>query len=184
MALPATTLFVPITTNDALVDAIVPVHVTQPCPSSQPAEGNSMIAEATGLEPMLGQVLDYGTRHGDEFGSYGLVWHANDDASVFISFTNHINYHRDALNQTVAHPDELIVCQTAVTADVARALFAKLSDDLMPAQAASRGLGADGVEVTLMPGNETLADELETRYGDAVHVTICPDETSCTAQLR
>ncbi|MEO5902336.1 MAG: hypothetical protein ABIR68_19690 [Ilumatobacteraceae bacterium] len=125
---------------------------------------------------MLGQVLDYGTRHGDGFGSYGLIWYASGDASVFISFTNNIDRHRDALNQIVAHPDELIVCQTAATADVARALFAKLSDELMPARASSLGLGADGVDVILMPGHETLAD-------DSKRVTATPS-TSPSAPTR
>ena len=117
-----------------------------------------------------------------EFGSYGLIWHSSNDASVFIAFTTNVDEHRDELERIVALPDELIVCQVAVSADVARALYAELVDELMPAHAAAVGLGATGVEVTLLPGEETLAKQLAERYGDAVTVTICPDQTSCIAK--
>ena len=116
---------------------------------------------------------------GDEFGSYGLIWQSVDDASVFISFTSNLAAHRDALNDLVSSPDELIVCQVAVTDDVARALMAKLTDDLQ-GRFQSVGLGMRGVEIVLMPGQQTLADELVANYGDAVYVTVCADEASCT----
>jgi hypothetical protein len=180
--LPATTVTGPITSNEALVEAIVPVRVTQPCPVSESTEDGVAIEEASRLEPMLGQVLAYGGQHSAEFGTYGLIWHSGRDASVFISFTTDIDDHRAALRRLVAFPDELIVCQVAVSADVARALYAKLSAELMPDQAASVGLGANGVEVTLLPSHAALKDTLSARYGDAVAVTICPDDDTCIGQ--
>lgn len=182
-ALPATAVAVSITANEALVDSIMPTHVTQPCPRSA-TEGGQNVAEATRLEPVLGQILTYGSAHRNEFGNYGLLWQSNDDASVFIAFTSHVDEHRDALDKIVAHPEELIVCQVALSADAARALLAKLSNELIPDQASSVGLGAGGVEVVLFPGHEAVAVQLTTRYGDAVTVTTCPDQTSCTIITR
>lgn len=132
---------------------------------------------------MLGQVLAYGGQHRDEFGTTGLIRHAGDDASVFVAFTTDVDQHREALDEIVTLPDELIVCQAALSDDVARALYASLVSELMPVQAASVGLGMHGVEVNLWPGQEALADKLAQRYGDAVTVTICPDQASCTSQL-
>jgi hypothetical protein len=180
--LPATTVMVPITSNEALVESIVPIRITQPCPKSDSTQDGVAIEEATRLESMLGQVLAYGGQHSDEFGTYGLIWQSGRDASVFVSFTTDVDEHRAALSKLVAFPDELIVCQIAVSADVARALFAKLSAELMPGQAASVGLGANGVEVTLLSGNAELKEALSARYGDAVTVSVCPDEESCIGQ--
>jgi hypothetical protein len=70
---------------------------------------------------------------------------------VFISFATHLDQHRRALNDLVAHPDELIVCQVAVSGDVARALIAKLTDDLNGRFSALAN-GIDGVQVVLKPG--------------------------------
>ena len=138
-----------------------------------------MQAEVARLEPMLGQVLAYGGQHPGEFGSYGLIWQSGNDASVFISFTSNLAVHRNALNDLVSYPDELIVCQVGVSGDVARALMAKLTDDLQ-GHFQSVGLGMGGVEVVLLPGQQALADELVAKYGDAVVVTVCENEASCT----
>ena len=183
-ALPATTLIVVPTRDDALLASVMPTQVTEPCPaSSDPAQDawkiDQMMAESTRLEPMLGQVLAYGGQHADEFGSYGLIWQSDGDASVFVSFTSHLDEHRDALRQVVAYPDELIVCQVAVSGDVARALMAKLADDLR-GRYLSVAIGMGPVEVVLNPGEQTLADQLVEQYGDAVQVSICPNVTSCT----
>jgi hypothetical protein len=180
-ALPATTLLVMPTRDDALVASATPTNVTEPCPDSAggPDGTDAMQTEMAKVEPMLGVVLAYGGEHADEFGSYGLVWHGTNDASVFISFTNNLDLHRDALNKLVAHPDQLIVCQVAVSGDVARALVAKLTDDLN-GRFSSVGLGITGVQVVLMPGEQALADELVAQYGDAVSVTVGPDTTAST----
>lgn len=160
------------------------MHVTEPCPDSPggPDGTEAMQTEMAKLEPMLGVVLAYGGQHPDEFGSYGLIWHGTNDASVFISFTDNLDRHRDALDQLVAHPDELIVCQVAVSGEVARALVAKLTDDL-DGRFSSLGVGINGVEVVLQPGEEALADQLVAQYGDAVDVTVCPDPAACTVTL-
>ena len=127
---------------------------------------------------MIGQVLGYGGQHADELGTYGLIWQSVDDASVFISFTGNLDVHRGALNGLVSYPDELIVCQVAVTGEVAWALMAKLSDELQ-GHFQSVGIAMDGVEIVLMPGEQALADELVAKYGDAVTVSVCADDASC-----
>ncbi len=120
MPLPATTLLIPPGSTPVPVGSVVPVAVTEPCPTSSPRsndgtdDGSAMMTESGRLEPMLGHVLGYGAQHPDEFGSYGLVWHAVDDASVFVSFTGRLDVHRTELRATVEYPDELIVCQVAV----------------------------------------------------------------------
>ena len=98
---------------------------------------------------------------------------------MFISFTTNLDLHRAALNDRVAYPDELIVCQVAVSADVARALMVKLTDDL-EGLFYSVGLAAGAVEVVLKGGEEVLADQLVAQYGDAVSVSVCADAASCT----
>ena len=180
--LPVTTLAVMPTRDDALVASATPAHVSEPCPESLggPDGTDAMQAEMAKLEPMLGVVLAYGGQHADQFGSYGLVWQGTNDASVFVSFTADLDLHRDALDNLVAHPDELIVCQVAVSGDVARALAAKLTDDLA-GRFSSVGVGGNGVNVVLMPGEEALGDELVAQYGDAVSVTICSDPSACIA---
>jgi hypothetical protein len=165
--------------DDALIASVTPTHVTEPCPQSTgAADGTSaMDTELAELEPMLGVVLSYGAQHQAEFGTYGLIWQGTNDASVFISFTQNLDLYRDALKQLVEHPDELIVCQVAVSADVGRALVAKLTDDL-EGRFSSLGYG-NAVEIVLNPGEEILADELVAEYGAAVVVTVCSDPAGC-----
>lgn len=167
---PATVVFVP--GPGTTVRPVAPVDVTEPCPVSDPsAAGPEMMDEAARLEPMLGQVLAYGQAHPDVWGSYGLVWLGAGDASVFVSFTNEIADHRQALVEQVALPDELIVCQSPITGADAQALQAQLSRELA-GRFASIGVGASGtVEVVLLPGEEPTASELIAQYGDAVDVT-------------
>ena len=137
-----------------------------------------MLAESARLEPMIGQVLAYGGEHADQFGSYGLVWGSDGDASVFISFTSNLDEHREALGAVVAYPDELVVCQVAVSGEVARALMAKIADELQ-GRYFSVLIGMGPVEVVLRPGEQALAEQLVAEYGDAVQVSICADTTSC-----
>jgi hypothetical protein len=184
-ALPATTLVVVPTRNDALVASVTPTHVTEPCPDSTggPDGTEPMQTEMAKLESMLGIVLAYGGQHADEFGTYGLIWQGANDASVFISFTKNLDLHRDAINKLVAHPDELIVCQVAVSGEVASALVAKLTDDLN-GRFSSVSNGLHGVEVVLQPGEEALADELVAEYRDAVNVSVCSDGAACSVVGR
>jgi hypothetical protein len=174
-------VFVKPVRDDALVASVEPTVVTEPCPESPggPDGADAMYTELARLEPMLGVVLAYGGQHPDEFGSYGMVWHGVNDGSVFISFTTNLDVHRDALEQLVAHPDELIVCQVAISGDVSRALFAQLTEDLQ-GRFHSVAIGIRGLEVVLMSGEEALAAELIAEYGDAVNVTVCADDAACT----
>jgi hypothetical protein len=171
--LPATTVLRP-TTSGAPVPSISVIDVREPCPQSADtasASGEEMVAESTRLEPMLGQVLAYGGRHPDEFGSYGLVWHDGGDASVFISFTSDLDAHRVALEEIGEYPDELIVCQVAVSGTVADAIQATLVNEL-EGRFLSIGRGRSAIEVVLAPDEEALAGKLIARYGDAISVTV------------
>ena len=184
---PATTQASLVTANDSALDALVPVHVDYPCPQPDPAGGTgpAALAESDRLEPMVGQVLPYGQQHADEFGSYGSVWLSADDASVFISFTANVNEHRDALAHIVQFPDELVVCQAALPGDQAAALLARLTTEL-EGKWVTIGSTGESVAIRLAPGEDELAEDLKTRYGDAVKVTVgvsitCCDESTTAA---
>lgn len=171
--LPATTLFVRPDTDAAGVESVPLVEVTEPCPVSDPsgARGAGVGAEVARLEPMLGKVLAYGGQHADEFGGYGLVWHGADDASVVISFATDVDVHRAALSGMVEHPDELVVCQVAVSGVVAEAIEATLIVDLR-GRFSSIGGGLGGIEVVLAADEEALAADLDRRYGDAIELRV------------
>jgi hypothetical protein len=180
--LPATTVFVLPTAPSASFTVPEPITVDEPCPEpvgfSTSSEDSPMFDEAGRLEPMLGIVLAYGGQHLDQFGTYGLIWHAEGDASVFISFASDLAVHRAELGDLVPYPDELIVCQVAIPGEVARALIAKLVDDYQ-GRLGSVGQSTRGIEVRLMPGEQALADQLVAEYGDVIEVSVCPDEASC-----
>ena len=130
-----------------------------------------MLAESSRLEPMLGQVLAYGGQRPDQFGSYGLVWHDGDDASVVVSFTSDLDVHRAALETAVEHPSELIVCQVAASGEVAQAVEATLVKEL-EGRFLSIGRGGGAIEVVLAANEELLAGERVARYRDAIDVTV------------
>ena len=178
--LPGTTQASLVTANDAALDAFVPVHVDQPCPQSDPAGGTgpAVGTESSRLEPMLGQVLAYGQQHADQFGSYGFVWQSADDASVFISFTANVDEHRDALARIVQFPDQLVVCQAALPGDQAAALLARLTTEL-EGKWVTIGSTGESVAIGLPSGQDELAEDLKTRYGDAVKVTVGVSITCC-----
>jgi hypothetical protein len=178
--LPATSLVGASPPVSVDTDGIAPVQVVEPCPVPEPGTpGTGDVQTEVGrLEPMLGQVLAYGGQHPDEFGNYGLVWHGDGDASVVISFTSNLDAHRSALRSEVAYPDELIVCQVAISGAHAQALSAKLVNDLA-GRFQSIGQGIGPIEVVLNAGEDALADQLADDYGDAVRVTVCADATAC-----
>jgi hypothetical protein len=128
-----------------------------------------MSAESGRLEPMLGQVLAYGSEHRDEFGTYGLVWHSASDASVVVSFTGHLDAHRSALAKLVEHPAELIVCRAALSGDANLALQALLVQELA-GRFSSIGQGFGSVSIVLPPTEKQLAAELTARFGDIVSI--------------
>jgi hypothetical protein len=168
--------------NDALVASMKPVQVTEPCPASTSGPDGTAATqtELSRLEPMLGQVLAYGGEHSAEFGSYGLVWKGVNDASVFVSFTSNLATHRAALTKIVTSPDELIVCQVAISGAVATALVATLTDELQ-GRFVSMGIGGSGaVDVVLAAGQQALADEISAKYGGALSVKVCPGPEACT----
>lgn len=169
---PATTTLKPPDANGDPIGSLPPTDVSQPCPESNAGGGGQgMLEETSRLEPMLGQVLAYGSERPDQFGSYGLLWLDADDASVFVSFTSNIDEHRAALEASVEHPDELIVCQVAVSDEVAQAVEATLVREL-DGRFLSIGRGGGAIEVVLAANEELLASELIARYGDAIEVTV------------
>ncbi len=176
VALPATSIAVRPSSVDLGALPLGPVYIDddERCPESASPEfgdGQSMIAESSRLEPMIGQVLAYGTEHADEFGTYGLVWHDAGDASVVISLTDNLDAHRAALADVVAYPDELMVCQAAVSGTTSQALQAALVDELA-GRFTSIGQGLGPVEVGLPAPEQQLAAELVDRYGDIISVRV------------
>jgi hypothetical protein len=130
-----------------------------------------MLSESSRLEPMLGVVLAYGGEHPDEFGTYGLMWHGEGDASVFVSFTSHLDQHRSTLAGMVEFPDELIVCQVALSGQASQALSAALTSELA-GRFSSISQGGGPIVIVLAASEERLARDLVDRYGDAVDVTV------------
>jgi hypothetical protein len=133
---------------------------------------DSIVAEQGRLEPMIGQVLAYGSEHPDQFGSYGLVWHGSGDASVFISFTGDLDAHRAALADRVEYPDELVVCQVPISGATRQALQAHLVTELDGTFSSIGGGIGGAVEVALTADQEQLAAELDDEYGDAVDLSV------------
>jgi len=183
--LQATSVVAQSPSGSVAVAAIVAVDVVEPCPDSDfsPSGLGDMQTEVARLEPMLGQVLAYGSEHSAEFGNYGLVWHSDGDASVVISFTNDLEAHRTALRSDVAYPNELIVCQVAISGTVAQALSTTLVDELA-GRFSSIGQGIGPIDMILNEGENALADQLAAQYGDAVRVTVCTDDASCTIAVE
>lgn len=155
------------------IGSAAPEVVSEPCPRSSELSdaGADMAAEASRLEPMIGQVLAYGSQHPEQFGSYGLIWHDGGDASVFISFTSELAEHRQTLAGMVPFPEELIVCQVAVSGSDSEAIQAQLVDEL-EGRYLSIGLGVDGLAVTLAADEAELAADLQARYGDAINLYV------------
>ena len=179
--LPATSIATTPVRDDGLLASLHPVRVTEPCPTSTSTPNGSQqsLAVSTALESVLGQVLAYGGEHVDEFGGYGLVWDGPRHAAVFAAFASDLSPHRAALATIVSDPKDLIVCQVAVSERVARALMAKLMDDLQ-GRFASIGIGPSGLSIVLMPDEQALADALKNDYGDAVTVSFCSAAVPCT----
>lgn len=120
---------------------------------------------------MLGTVVNYGGQHPDEFGGYGLAWLGADDASVFAMFTDHVPDHRAALAAMVPFPDELIVCQSALSEAESRGLQSLLLEELN-GRYLSLGAGNGSVAVQLKASEEDVAADLEQRFGDAVTLRV------------
>jgi hypothetical protein len=172
---PATSLAVLPTVEGSAPAGPVFVDEYERCPESETSldfgDGGAMSTEASRLEPMLGRVLAYGTEHADEFGTYGLMWHDATDASVFISLTTDLDAHRAALADIAEYPDELIVCQAALSGTANQALQAALVADLA-GRFTSIGQGYGWVEIHLLAHEEQLAAELAGRFGDIVSLKV------------
>lgn len=136
------------------------------------ADPDSMRAEATRLEPMLGQVLAYGSERADEFSGYRLEWIGPSDASVVITMTSDRERHVEALEQVVEFPDELIVCTGPVSGVDAQQLLDDLDPELRN-RAASWGKNTAGqVEIGLFADDQAFAQELADRYGNRVKMQL------------
>ncbi len=117
-------------------------------------------------------VLAYGGEHPDSFGGYGLTWHSSEDASVFVAFSGDVAVHRDALDDLVDHPDELIVCQSVMSDVESAALLEELKPELA-VRSAGWSEAIDGaIHVVLADFEESYAAELEDRYGERVEITV------------
>lgn len=156
----------------------------EPCPAEWPRRDTSsaessgwppsseLLDETSRLEPMLGQVLAYGTDRPETFAGYGLVWHDVSDASVFIALTGDVAAQRDELLGIVSYPDELIVC-AAVLSDVESAELRAEIEPLIDGHMRTLGESNDGaVRVGLDADSEDLAAELVMRYGGRVRVNV------------
>jgi hypothetical protein len=171
---PATTVLVAPDPSAPPVLSLPPIAVTEPCPPSASVDGDGqgMTAEQSRLEPMLGEALAYGSQHADQFGTYGLIWHEDGSASVFVSFTADLDVHRAALEPMVEHREDLIVCQVAINGSTAQALQSTLAGEL-EGRFMSIGSGGTGpLEVTLAANEEELAGELVARYGSSIAVRV------------
>jgi len=136
------------------------------------ADPDAMLAEATRLEPMLGQVLAYGSERPDEFSGYRLEWIGPNDASVVITMTSDRERHVEALEQLVEFPDELVVCNGPTSGVDAQQLLDDLDAELR-SRAASWGKNTAGqVEIGLFADDEAFAQELADRYGDRVKLQL------------
>lgn len=160
------------------VTAIDAVEIDEPCPANVPVDMNAtdsslIFDEQSRLEPMLGVVLQYGTEYPEQFGGYGLHWLSAGDASVFVSFTEELASHRDALAERVEFPDELIVCQAGASEADRNSIQATLVDELN-GRFTSIGSGGKSGRVTVeLNANEAdLAADLVERYGTAVEVSV------------
>lgn len=120
---------------------------------------------------MLGAVVNYGGQHPDKFGGYGLSWLDATDASVFAMFTDHIAEHRAALAAIVPYPDELMICQAALSETSSRGLEALLLDELN-GRFQSLGVRYESIEVGLKATGEAIAADLTRRCGDAVTIRV------------
>ena len=158
--------------------ATVPAINDAVCSQSVPqdldfdADPDAMLAEATRLEPMLGQVLAYGSERPDEFSGYRLEWIGPNDASVVITMTSDRERHVEALEQVVEFPDELIVCTGPRSGVDAQQLLDGLDAELRN-RAASWGKNTAGqVEIGLFADDEAFAQELADRYGDHIKLQL------------
>ena len=173
--LPATTLFVQPTVGSGPLVLPEPITVSEPCPDSVAfsisGDASAPLSESSRLEPMLGAVVAYGGEHPDSFGSYGLIWHSETDASVFISFAGELAGHRTALSGIVEFPEELIVCQVALPGQASQALSAALTAELA-GRYLSISQGGGPIAIALPATEEALARDLFDRYGEAVQLTV------------
>ena len=167
---PADTVVQAATTAPAINEAVCSQSV--PPDFDFDADPDAMLAEATRLEPMLGQVLAYGSERPDEFSGYRLEWIGPNDASVVITMTSDRERHVEALEQVVEYPDELIVCVGPVSGVDAQELLDELDAELR-SRAASWGKNTAGqVEIGLFADDEAFAQELTDRYGDRVKLQV------------
>ena len=129
-------------------------------------------AEATRLEPMLGQVLAYGSERPTEFSGYRLEWIDPHDASVVITMVDDADRHRRALQDIVEFPDELIVCTGELSGEAAQQLLADLEPELK-GRAFSRGKNTAGqVEIGLFADEQAFAQDLMIRFGNRIRLQV------------
>jgi hypothetical protein len=148
--------------------------VTEPCPDLDDRvdiDATSM-AESARLEPLLAQVLHYGSQHADVFGGYALHWVATDRAEAVAAFVGDLDAHRQALQEFAEDADDLVVCQVAVNEATADALTVRLGDELRSTGGGGYGRTLGGATVILPANALAKAADLKARYGDAIKLTV------------
>ena len=124
-------------------------------------------------ERNLGAINAYVSAHASEGGTPWLD-SVNEPPRMVIGFTANVAQHRIALAPLLADPDQVLVCQIAHSQSEASAV----ADELQQAQTSSAGgylsvgSGADGVDVHLRADQQAVAEDLITRYGDLVSITL------------
>jgi hypothetical protein len=129
-------------------------------------------AQQAALERDLAAVQRYGADQPD----YSTAAFETEQPQVVVIayFADHLDRHRDALQELVEHPDRLRVRLSERSRGDLERIRDEIRHRLDGTAGWSLGLGADKVLVTLPPGQEPVADELRAKYGDAVEVSIKP----------
>lgn len=127
-------------------------------------------------ERAVGLANVYAAAHADVAGTPWLDWPRSGPRAV-IGFTRDVAVHAAALHAQLERPEELFVCQVRHSAAEIAAAADEIQQQMMGSNGASSpyvsaGAGPLGVDVTLRPDQQTLADELLVRYGDLVVVTL------------
>lgn len=125
--------------------------------------------EQMGEEARLRKDLDVANAYCDEHAaeSSGVRIDQGPPMRIIACFTDNISRHEQALRKLVEHPDHLVVEQVRFSQSELRQIVEEIQGI---ARFPGVGCGVDHVSVMLGPGQEGLADNLRTRYGDILRI--------------
>lgn len=111
----------------------------------------------------------YGRAHAEEFS--GVAW---SDGHLRAWFTAHGPEHSAALRSLMVRPDRLEVVLARHSLDELQAVRDEITvaHTANPDLPVANGVGIDSVLIMLAPGQESAADRLIDRYGDALDIEI------------